>query len=136
MAFPIPSMLLKQLYTRDSLKNTGGGVKFSLKNRLSDAKLTGLQSVKFDGREAPRSAITIQLDNGSVIHPDDLKNNPVDFPLRQSLDIVCAIEPLALGLHQIEIKFEATPFGSLTLKVEGSIVSTQETVVRLSLIHI
>ena len=131
MAFPIPSMLLKQLYTRDSLKNTGGGVKFSLKNRLSDAKLTGLQSVKFDGREAPRSAITIQLDNGSVIHPDDLKNNPVDFPLRQSLDIVCAIEPLALGLHQIEIKFEATPFGSLTLKVEGSIVSTQETVVRI-----
>lgn len=49
---------------RDSLKNTAGGVKFSLKNRLSDAKLTGLQSVKFDGREAPRSAITIQLDNG------------------------------------------------------------------------
>jgi hydroxymethylglutaryl-CoA reductase (NADPH) len=124
-------MLLKQLYTRDSLKNTAGGVKFSLKNRLSDAKLTGLQSVKFDGREAPRRAITIQLDNGNVIQPDDLKNNPVDFPLRQSLDIVCAIEPLALGLHQIEIKFEATPFGSLTLKVEGSIVSTQETVVRI-----
>ncbi len=40
MAFPIPSMMLKQLYTFGSLKNTPDGVKFSLKNRLSDATMT------------------------------------------------------------------------------------------------
>ena len=51
MGLPIPSMLLKQLYTRDSLRNTPEGVRFSLKNRLGDATLTGLQVVKFDDRE-------------------------------------------------------------------------------------
>jgi hydroxymethylglutaryl-CoA reductase (NADPH) len=46
MAFPIPSMILKQLYTFGSLKNTPDGVKFSLKNRLSDATISSLQQVK------------------------------------------------------------------------------------------
>ena len=51
MAFPIPSMLLKQLYTFGSLANTERGVRFSLKNRLSDGTVTGLHHVKFDGVE-------------------------------------------------------------------------------------
>ena len=54
MAFPIPSMLLKQLYTFGSLKNTPDGVEFSLKNRLSDTTVTGLQQVKIDDVEVPR----------------------------------------------------------------------------------
>ncbi len=47
MAFTIPSLLLKQLYTFDSLKNTPQGVKFSLKNRLTDVTVTALHHVKF-----------------------------------------------------------------------------------------
>ena len=50
MALAIPSILLKQLYTFGSLKNTPSGVQFSLKNRLSDAEITGLQTVKFNGK--------------------------------------------------------------------------------------
>ena len=37
----IPSMLLRQLYTFGSLKNTGQGVQFAIKNRLSDAEVVG-----------------------------------------------------------------------------------------------
>lgn len=121
MGFPIPSMILKQLYTRDSLKNTAAGVSFSLKNRLSDAKVTGLSYVKFDGVEAPRNSITVKLDNGTTLTPDDIKQNPVDFPLRRPLEIICKIPSLENGIHKIEVKFDASPFGALTLKVEGSI---------------
>lgn len=121
MAFPIPSMLLKQLYTFDSLKNVDGFVLFSLKNRLSDGKVTGLQYVKFDDVEVPRSAITLDLGDGVVIRPDDVRQNPVDFPLRKTIDIRCAIPPLEPGKHRIEVKFDAKPFGSLTLKVDGAI---------------
>ena len=56
MAFPIPSMLLKQLYTFGSLKNSARGVEFQLKNRLSDATVTGVQAVAFDGVEVPLDA--------------------------------------------------------------------------------
>ena len=47
----IPSMLLKRLYTYSSLQNTVNGVQFSIKNRLSDAKLTGFHGISIDGQE-------------------------------------------------------------------------------------
>jgi hydroxymethylglutaryl-CoA reductase (NADPH) len=126
MAFPIPSMILKQLYTFGSLKNTPDGVKFSLKNRLSDATISSLQQVKLNDVAVPRDAITIVLDNGTVLTPDQLAATPIDFPLRRQLDVVCKIAPLELGKHKIEVKFEATPFGALTLKVDGSIAKEEE----------
>ncbi len=122
MAFTIPSMLLRQLYTNDSLKNTAEGVRFSLKNRLSDATLTGLARLSFDGCEVPRDSIQIDLGKGTLLHPDDVGRQPIDFPLRRTLDILAKIEPLPEGIHRIEIDFEAQPFGALALKVEGSIV--------------
>ena len=126
MSFPIPSMILKQLYTTGSLKNTSDGVQFSLKNRLSDATISVLQQVKFDDVTVPRDAITIALDNGVLLTPDQLAAAPIDFPLRRALDIRCKIAPLELGKHKIEVKFEATPFGALTLKVDGSIAQEEE----------
>jgi len=57
----IPSMILKQLYTNGSLKNTPEGVQFSIKNRLSDATLTGVTSLKFNGQKVSRRAIRIDL---------------------------------------------------------------------------
>jgi hydroxymethylglutaryl-CoA reductase (NADPH) len=126
MAFPIPSMILKQLYTFGSLKNTPDGVKFSLKNRLSDATISSLQQVKLNDVAVPSDAITIVLDNGTVLTPDQLVASPIDFPLRRQLDVVCKIAPLELGKHKIEVKFEAAPFGVLTLKVDGSIAKEEE----------
>jgi hydroxymethylglutaryl-CoA reductase (NADPH) len=121
MAFPIPSMLLKQLYTFDSLKNRADGVTFSLKNRLSDATVTGIQYVKLDDVEVPRAAISLVLDDGTKLTPEQVAAAPIDFPLRRKLDIVSAIPPLTLGKHRIEVKFDTTPFGTLTLKVDGAI---------------
>jgi hydroxymethylglutaryl-CoA reductase (NADPH) len=120
-------MVLKQLYTFGSLKNTADGVQFSLKNRLSDATVTAIYSVKFDGKAVPRNAITLVLDTSESLKPDDLPTHPIDFPLRRILDISCRIEPLALGKHRIEVTFEAKPFGRLTMKVDGSIVQDDET---------
>ena len=48
MFMKIPSLILRQLYTYSSLKNTNGGVRYSLKNRLSDAKLVGVSDLKID----------------------------------------------------------------------------------------
>ena len=121
MALAIPSMLLKQLHTNGSLKNTPDGVEFSMKNRLSDTTLTGLTGLKFDGYEVPADSIAIRLEDGATLTPAQLAAAPLDFPLRRSLDIVAAIDPLSIGKHEIEIRFEAQPFGKLKLKVDDSI---------------
>ncbi len=123
MAMPIPSLLLKQLYTFGSLKNGDQGVRFSLKNRLSDATITKLSGVSFDDRRVPIESITIELGEGTILQPQDIVQNPVDFPLRSIVDIVCDIDPLPDGKHAIEVHFTTKPFGKLKLKVDGSIVS-------------
>lgn len=131
MALAIPSLLLKQLYTFGSLQNVDGTVRFSVKNRLSDTQITALNAVKFDGREVPREAISLHLDDGATLAPDDLAHSPIDFPLRRTLDIVADIPPLSVGKHKIEVEFRADPFGTLKLKVDGSITEEQEQRVKI-----
>lgn len=121
MALVIPSLILKQLYTSGSLHNNQGGVQFSVKNRLSDATLTGLRWIKIDGREVPQDKIALILEDGQRLNPTSLATEPLDFPLRRAIDILCEITPLDLGKHKIQIQFDSKPFGKLTLKVEDAI---------------
>mgnify|MGYP001236001304 FL=1 len=121
MAIPIPSMVLKQLHTFGSLRNSADGVTFSMKNRLNDTTLTGLTGLKFDGRDVALSDVTIRLEDGTRLTPDQLAAAPLEFPLRRTLDVVAAIEPLPIGKHEIEVRFTAQPFGKLKLKVDDAI---------------
>ncbi|GMQ78088.1 MAG: hydroxymethylglutaryl-CoA reductase [Anaerolineae bacterium] len=121
MALAIPSLILKRLHTYGSLTNTDEGVQFSVKNRLSDAVLTGISKVKIDGKEIPLESVRLFLDDGSRLSPYDLTQSPLDFPLRRSLKVNCEIEPLTLGIHKIEIHFDSKPFGKLKLKAEDAI---------------
>ncbi|MDZ7359687.1 MAG: hydroxymethylglutaryl-CoA reductase [candidate division KSB1 bacterium] len=128
----IPSLVLKQLYTFGSLKNVEGGVKFSLKNRLSDATLIGIDKIKIDGKETPQQALSLDLGNNHTLTLDQISSkNPLDFPLRKTLDIVARIEALAEGKHHIEIDFETRQFGKLTLKADDAISAAAENLFRI-----
>ena len=124
MGLPIPSMMLKQLYTRDSLKNTPEGVRFALKNRLTDTTVTAIHTIKFDGQEVPRSAILARPGQrqDADAGPGGEGTHSAAACAR-TWSILCQIPPLALGKHAIEVKFDAATFGTLNLKVDGSIVA-------------
>ena len=125
--FPIPSMLLKQLYTFGSLQNVPTGIRFALKNRLSDAQLTGLTSIKINGAEVPRERLSFDLGEGHLVPPDyATEAEPLAFPLRKSLWLQADTGPLAPGKYQIEIAFKSTPFGALKFTVEDSIAEQQK----------
>lgn len=128
----IPSLLLKQLYTFASLKNGDQGVQFSIKNRLSDAYLTGVQGIKINGKAVPLSAVSIVLEKDKPLRPEQITASaPVHFPLRQTIDLVLAIEQLPVGKHKLEISFSTTPFGNLKLEVEDAISESTEHLVRI-----
>jgi hydroxymethylglutaryl-CoA reductase (NADPH) len=123
----IPSMLLRQLYTFGSLKNAGQGVQFSIKNRLSDAEFTELQSIRIDGNQVPLNAISIDLGDGVGRSPEQISpNHPIAFPLRQTLVVRANIAALALGKHRIEIAFKSKPFGALKFEVEDAIAEVDK----------
>jgi len=117
----IPSLVLKQLYTFGSLENVAEGVQFTVKNRLSDATLTGLHRVSLNGRDVPLNDVSLTFDDGTGLNQDDLQDNPVPFPLRRELFVRCTVDPLPLGKHRIEVHFSTRPFGKLKLKVEDAI---------------
>lgn len=125
----IPSMILKQLYTFGSLENVTDGVRFSLKNRLSDAEFAGLLGVQIDGMDVPLTAITMNLDNGHTYAPADVSSEtPIPFPLRATVHVTAAVAALPEGKHEIEIAFRAKPFGKLKFKVEDAITRKDDMV--------
>jgi hydroxymethylglutaryl-CoA reductase (NADPH) len=117
----VPSMLLKQLYTFGSLKNSPDGVQFSMKNRLSDATVTGLRGIRIDGKEIPLHDVEVRVEDGVFQSHQITAAQPLSFPLRHTLQIVAKCPTLPLGKHEIEIVFDSKPFGKLKLSVQDAI---------------
>ena len=118
----IPSLVLRQLYTNGSLTPTGDGVAFSLKNRLTDAKLTGLQSVTVDGREVEADQLTLSLDDGSTLRAAEVSSSsPLDFPLRRVVTVHVPGVEAAEGVHELRLRFAIDGMGELKFKVRDSV---------------
>ena len=63
----IPSLILRQLYTFGSLKNDADGFRFSLKNRLGDATVTGILGLGVDGHDVPVDQVMVDVDGGPPV---------------------------------------------------------------------
>lgn len=128
----IPSMIIKKIYTLSSLKNLPNGVIFSVKNRLSDARLTGINLVRINGNEIPLDRITLEMPDGQHLSLNDISpRKPLDFPLRQAINLISSIPPLPLGKYHIELQFSTEPFGDLKFDVEDSISETEDQMIRI-----
>ena len=117
----IPSLILKQMYTLGSLENVEDGVRFSLKNRLSNATLTRLKEIRIDGRPVPLDRLTLELHDNQVAAAAVSPDNAIAFPLARVVRIHARGEQLEKGPHEIALAFETEPFGSLSFKVKDAI---------------
>ena len=121
----IPKLLLKQLYNFGSLENTRGGVKFSVKNRLSDATLTGIAAIQLNGEDAPNNQLKLTfLENEKkrTISGDSItEEHPLIFPVGRTVQIEVRGVSVDDGKQNIGIAFEAKPFGTLSFVVEDAV---------------
>ncbi|MCD4751254.1 MAG: hydroxymethylglutaryl-CoA reductase [Thermoanaerobaculales bacterium] len=123
----IPSLVLKQLYTFGSLENTPEGLKFSLKNRLSDAILTKMMSVTIDDQEVPLEKIELHFGGGDVLTPAEISgDSPLPFALSKTIDIVWKGKTLEDGKHFLMLEFSTSPFGDMKFKVKDAIRAHKE----------
>ncbi len=130
--FPIPSMLLRQFYTNNSLKNVAGGVQFAIKNRLTDVVFTELKAVKIGGAEIPKNKITLDLGDGVLIAADTISDSsPIAFPLKKTILVQAATANLGHGKYKIEIAVKGKGYGSLKIEVEDSIAEVENLEVRI-----
>ncbi|HMD48342.1 MAG TPA: hydroxymethylglutaryl-CoA reductase [Bryobacteraceae bacterium] len=118
----IPAVLLKRLYTVNSLKNTGAGAQFAIKNRLSDAELVSVGHIAIDGTPVGLEHVRLGLTDGRALAAAEVDAaHPVPFPLSATVTVQTGEPDLAVGKHEIEIAFEARPFGRLQFTVEDTI---------------
>jgi len=122
----IPSLVLKQLYTYGSLENTPDGVLFGLKNRLSDAVVTGIKQIKVDKQPAPLDALQFSMGEKTFLPGEVSADHPIEFPLGKIMTVLWKGENLEIGKHSIGVDFESTPFGKLSFSVKDSIRETKE----------
>lgn len=127
----VPSLILKQLYTFGSLANVGGGVAFSIKNRLSDATIQRISYLAIGGEAVDLDDVILDLGDEQLSPSEISEANPIDFPLKKTVTVIAKIPHLAEGKYKLELGFSASPFGKLKLKVEGSIVRKRENIVSI-----
>jgi len=121
----IPKSVLNKLYNRTSLKNDNGKVRFSIKNRLSPATLSGVSQVVIDGVAVSNENISVSIESGETIPLSRInQDKPADFPLGTLVNFVLDMEPLAEGQHDISMVFDTQPFGRLNLEVLDTLKST------------
>ncbi len=128
----IPSLLLKNLYTNGSLKNTEHGVAFSLKNRLTDAKLQRILGVKINGNAIDLANISFEAGD-EKIHSQTLitPETPLEFPLKKTVTLHLKTEALAVGKYSLTIAFEASPFGKLEFVIDDTIQQEHQNRVKI-----
>ncbi|NBB91837.1 MAG: hydroxymethylglutaryl-CoA reductase [Gammaproteobacteria bacterium] len=122
----VPKALLKRLYNRSSLRNTEAGVCFSIKNRLSPARLEAVELLRVDGEEIASDRIRLSVDGSpATALPELLGDDGLEFPLATLLVLQLDIDPLEEGEHEIELTFRAAPFGKLSVSVSDRLQSGQ-----------
>ena len=117
----IPSLILKQMYTLGSLENVENGVRFGLKNRLSNATVTKIKEVRINNRPIPLDRLSLEINGDSIAATAINPNNAVAFPLARAVRIHAQTEPLDKGQHEITLAFDTEPFGALSFKVKDAI---------------
>ncbi|RMG03648.1 MAG: hydroxymethylglutaryl-CoA reductase, partial [Acidobacteria bacterium] len=115
----IPKMLLRQIYTFNSLKNVVNGIQFAIKNRLTDVEFMEVISIKINGKEIPKEQITLDWGDGKIIPANEInEQSSISFPLRQVVLVTCQTENLPHGKHKLEIAFRVKDYGVLEFDVE------------------
>jgi hydroxymethylglutaryl-CoA reductase (NADPH) len=128
----VPQLILRQLYTRGSLKNHDNGISFSLKNRLADARLLSLDELSIDDVRIPLEKVAVDMGDGDRFKASEIRERAgLNFPLRQIFNVSAGINPLSEQKHKIRVKFNAEPFGQLELKVEDAITADTDHIVRI-----
>ncbi len=117
----IPSLILKQLYTFGTLENKNANVVFQLKNRLSDAQLTGVEGIKINGESVDGDRITLRQGEQQVSVGAISTEQPFAFPLGSLAEIEISDLTLKEGRHNLAFHFLAEPFGKLKFEVRDAI---------------
>lgn len=119
------SQYLERLFTWESLENTERGVEFELKNRLTDATFEGITAARLDGESVDLSNVSLELPDGTHLPVEEItEDEPLQFDLGDTTQVVLDRERLRLGTHELEIGMEIDGVGAVSFDVTDDVRET------------
>ncbi|MFO8051794.1 MAG: hydroxymethylglutaryl-CoA reductase [Thermoplasmatota archaeon] len=123
----IPSSILTHLYTFGSLVNTKHGVRFSMKNKLSDATLTGINRIEINGKRMDLEKVRMKIQIQWMTASEITENTPAAFHIGQRVDVHLPMKRLEKDMeHAITLSFKAKGFGQLVFNVKDRVKSAKD----------
>ncbi len=117
----IPAFLLRKLYVKGSLENSGDGFSFKIKNSLSPGTAVGVTPIKVNDVEYPLDVTIIKTEDVEMKASEVSEDN--SFPIKVGVEIVLQINADALpeGEHKIDIGIQTKEAGNLAFDVKDTI---------------
>jgi hypothetical protein len=109
----VPAFILRRLYVKGSLENSGQGWRFTLRNSLGSGYAKQMLPLTLDGVEVPMPVTSFNLD-GRVLTFDQVSDSSTfGRPMNRSILISVAGLPLTPGAHKIGMGFVVPGFGRI-----------------------
>ncbi len=109
----IPGFLLRRLYVKGSLKRTGDGFQFELKNTLGSGYAKEMRPLSVDGKEAPLAQCFFTLDGQETCFAEVSEQKPFTLKMNKCILIQARQFPIEAGARKIGMGFVVPGLGKL-----------------------
>ena len=117
----VPPFLLRRLYVKGSLRNTGDDVQFDIKNTLGAGYAEAMLPLTIDNDEIPMDAASFTVDGETTPFTAVTSSTPFTLAMNKLVTITVAGRHLADGKHKVALGFVVTGMGTMQFDVTDAI---------------
>lgn len=117
----VPAFLLRRLYVKGSLRNTGEGFGFDLKNSLGSGYAERVLPLKLDGETIPSEAARFVVDGEATPFAEVSAERPMTLAMNRTVTVEVVGRRLEAGQHRLGIGFVVTGMGEMEFEVTDAI---------------
>ena len=109
----VPGFLLRRLYVKGSLRNTGSGFEFALRNRLGSGYAYKLWPLTVDGAEVPVTSSYFLIEDERTSFAEVSKDKTFSLALNKTITIQANDVTLQPGPRKVGMGFDVPGLGTL-----------------------
>ena len=109
----VPGFLLRRLYVKQSLRRTGAGFEFELRNRLGSGYAHGMQPLKVDGVKVPPERTRFVLEGSETLFSEISRQSTFTLAMNKTIIVRTDGFDLEPGTHKVEMGFDVPGLGTL-----------------------
>lgn len=117
----VPAFLLRRLYVKGSLRRTGDGFAFDLKNSLGSGYAEQVLPLKLDGELIPAENASFTVDGTTTPFPAVSAQEPMTLAMNRAVTISVRGAQLSPGKHKLEMGFVVTGMGEMAFDVTDAL---------------